>query len=136
MKRIVINEQKNRLHCLVVKTRSAPRFFSSLKKGEEDVEIETYVLNPLSYHHKFSNNQFYEELISTNGHLVQISRENLRIVDIFIAPENLLGLVLFSGAFIKLLNTRIMTIGAIEYFPLAPVNNTLLEKIFVPQTSY
>lgn len=47
----------------------------------------------------------------TNERMKNVDKSQLKIVDIFITPENLLGVALFNGVFIKLLNTKMMTIG-------------------------
>lgn len=62
VKKILINEHRNRLHCLIVKNWRTPWIFSVFKKKvyDEEISVETYVLDPLEYHHQFNNSQFHK----------------------------------------------------------------------------
>lgn len=49
-----------------------------------------------------------------NHHKLNIIDKNyLKIVDIYLTEDNLLGLILKDGTFIKLINTRTLIIGKI-----------------------
>ena len=128
VKRIVINQKRNRLHCLVVKVFRNSWLSRVLSKvGETEViDVETYVLDNLSYLHRFNNNQLHQQVLNTNDQYRQLYKNNIRIVDIFVSPDNLLVLMLQNGIMVKLINTKTIAICSIVSLPEPPLEHILL----------